>query len=172
MARKSRKHPNTEGVFSTNAIIPSAWIYARISNENEHAETSIDNQIAICKNHINTINDLTFGGVFTDLGYSGTNMERPGYSNMMAEILCGRVKCVVAKDLSRLGRTYIEVGELLFDTFIQYGVRFISVNENYDSFSDDAVRKKLFVLFKNLINHMYSLDLKKKIRASLTLLES
>jgi len=69
-------------------------------------------------------------------------------------------------DLSRLGRTYIEVGELLFDTFVQYGVRFVSVNDNYDSFADDAGRKKLLILFKNLVNHMYSRDLGKKIKSA------
>ena len=145
------------------------WIYARISNENDHAEASIDNQIAICKDYINTNNDLTFGGVFADLGYSGTSIKRPEYSDMIAEILCGKVKCVIVKDLSRLGRAYIEVGELLFDTFVRHGIRFISVNENYDSFADDAGRKKLFVLLKNLINHMYSLDLSKKIKATFEL---
>lgn len=85
---------------------------------------------------------------------------------MMAGILNGDVQCVVVKDLSRLGRTYIEVGELLFNTFVAYRVRFISVNDRYDSMSEDAGRKKLLILFKNLVNHMYSLDLGKKIRSS------
>jgi DNA invertase Pin-like site-specific DNA recombinase len=101
-----------------------------------------------------------------DLGYSGTDFERPGYADMMAGILCGDVKCVVVKDLSRLGRTYIEVGELLFDTFVQNGIRFVSVNDHYDSFADDAGRKKLLILFKNLVNHMYSKDLGKKIKSA------
>jgi hypothetical protein len=73
---------------------------------------------------------------------------------------------VIVKDLSRLGRTYIEVGELLFDTFPACNVRFISVNDDYDSFADDAGRKKLLILFKNLVNHLYSKDLGKKIRSA------
>jgi len=78
----------------------------------------------------------------------------------------GTVKCLVVKDLSRVGRTYIEVGEFLFDTLPARGIRFISINDQYDSFADDASHKKLVILFKNLINHMYSRDLGKKIRSA------
>lgn len=167
MARKSRKINQTDD-FTINTVNPSvpSWIYARISRDSDRAEDSIDNQIAICKEHIHSGTELTLGGVFTDLGYSGTDFERPGYADMMAGILNGDVKCVVVKDLSRLGRTYIEVGELLFDTFVQYGIRFVSVNDCYDSFADDAGRKKLLILFKNLVNHMYSRDLGKKIKSA------
>jgi hypothetical protein len=85
---------------------------------------------------------------------------------MSDTIRSGAVKCLVVKDLSRIGRTYIEVGEFLFDTLPASGVRFISVNDQYDSFADDAARKKLLILFKNLVNHMYSRDLGKKIRSA------
>ena len=166
MARKSRKlAPSEDCAIQTVVSIP-AWVYARISQDSDRADDSIDNQIAICKEFIHSGSELSLGGVFTDLGYSGTDFERPGYADMMAGILCGDIKCVVVKDLSRLGRTYIEVGELLFDTFVQYGIRFVSVNDHYDSFSDDAGRKKLLILFKNLINHMYSRDLGKKIKSA------
>lgn len=169
MARKSRKPQNQESpptAVSKAAPTFPAWIYARISFESEKAEDSIGNQIALCKQFIHAGTELIFKGVFTDLGYSGTDFDRPGYVDMMAGILNGDVKCIVVKDLSRLGRTYIEVGELLFDTFVQYGVRFVSVNDNYDSFADDAGRKKLLILFKNLVNHMYSRDLGKKIKSA------
>jgi DNA invertase Pin-like site-specific DNA recombinase/predicted RNA-binding Zn-ribbon protein involved in translation (DUF1610 family) len=169
MARKSRKVTlaDDNNVVITPLTFPS-YVYARISNDGDHAEDSIENQIAICKEYINADNELTYAGVFTDLGFSGTNFERPAYSDMMAGILCGDIKSVVVKDLSRLGRTYIEVGELLFDTFVQRGMRFVSVNDRYDSFSDDAGRKKLLILFKNLVNHMYSRDLSKKTRSAHT----
>ena len=182
MARKSRKPENqdTAAAASTSKTVPAfpAWIYARISNDSEKADDSIDNQIALCKqfihsgNHSNNSNNnnnestFTLSGVFTDSGYSGTDFDRPGYTDMLTGILCGDVKGIIVKDLSRLGRTYIEVGELLFDTFVQYGVRFVSVNDNYDSFADDAGRKKLLILFKSLVNHMYSRDLGKKIKSA------
>jgi len=165
MARKSRKQQQAEDIITMAAPTVQAWVYARISKEGDRSDDSIESQIAICKEFIHSGSELSLGGVFTDLGYSGTNFDRPGYADMMAGILCGDVKCVVVKDLSRLGRTYIEVGELLFDTFVQYGIRFVSVNDSYDSFADDAGRKKLLILFKNLVNHMYSRDLGKKIRS-------
>jgi len=166
MARKSRKPENASVVAPKKITTFPAWIYARISNDSERADDSIENQIALCKQFINADNEFTFSSTFTDLGYSGTDFERPGYTEMLAGILSGEVKCVVVKDLSRLGRTYIEVGELLFDTFVQHGIRFVSVNDNYDSFADDAGRKKLLILFKNLVNHMYSRDLGKKIKSA------
>ena len=170
MARKSRKAENNNGEalvdFPKSTPTFPAWIYARISIDGEKSEDSIDSQISLCKRFIHEGNELTFNGMFSDLGYSGTDFDRPGYTDMLAGVLCGDVKCIVVKDLSRLGRTYIEVGELLFDTFIQHNIRFISVNDQYDSFADDAGRKKLLILFKNLVNHMYSRDLGKKIKSA------
>jgi DNA invertase Pin-like site-specific DNA recombinase len=144
-----------------------AHIYARISNNSERSENSIENQIAVCEDFIRRHGGLGYGGVFIDLGYSGTNFKRPGFGQMMAGILTGEVKCLMVKDLSRLGRSYIEVGELLFDTLMQNNVRFISVNDDYDSFCDEASRKKLLILFKNLVNHAYSRDLSRKIKSAL-----
>ena len=146
-----------------------AWIYSRLSSENRRSEDSIETQIAFCKDYIDTQKDLVYKGFFDDVGYTGTNMNRPRFSDMMAGILSGEIKCVVVKDLSRLGRTYIEVGELLFDTFLQLGVRFISVNDNYDSFSPDAGRKKLLILVKNLQNSQYSKDISQKIESALSM---
>jgi len=105
-----------------------AWIYSRLSSENRRSEDSIETQIAFCKDYIDTQKDLVYKGFFDDVGHTGTNMNRPRFSDMMAGILSGEIKCVVVKDLSRLGRTYIEVGELLFDTFLQLGVRFIQAD--------------------------------------------
>ncbi|MDR1754106.1 MAG: recombinase family protein [Eubacterium sp.] len=165
MARKSRKFTQVE-IPATKAPLYDTWVYARISNETERSEDSIENQIAIGQEYISGKNDLAFRGVFTDLGFSGTNFDRPDYEKMLAGIRKGTVQCVVVKDLSRLGRTYIELGELLFDIFPAFGVRFISVNDRYDSFDASAGRQKLLILFKNLVNHMYSKDLDKKIKST------
>jgi len=137
--------------------------------ENSRSADSIETQIAFCTDYINVQNDLTCKGFFDDVGYTGTNMNRPRFSEMMAGILGGEIKCIVVKDLSRLGRTYIEVGELLFDTFLQFGVRFISINDNYDSFAPDAGRKKLLILVKNLKNNQYSKDLAQKVKSVVTI---
>ena len=100
MARKSRKLTGAGNVTTVNIpVTVAAWVYSRISKDSDHAEDSIENQIAICKDYIDADSGMTLGGVFTDLGYSGTNFERPRYADMMAGILCGDVGCVVVKDL-------------------------------------------------------------------------
>ena len=171
MPRTSRKNifqeqPTTNNILK--AVTYATWGYARISNDGEKSEDSIESQTAIIQDYVSDVSrtDLELKGVITDVGFSGTNFVRPGYAELLSGIISGDVQCVVVKDLSRLGRTYIEVGELLFDTFPTYNIRFISVNDQYDSFADDAARKKLLILFKNLVNHMYSKDLGVKIRSS------
>jgi DNA invertase Pin-like site-specific DNA recombinase len=170
MPRKSRKaflqeqQPTPVEEFKC-----ATWGYARISNDGDKSEDSIESQTAIIQDYVTDKSDLDLRGVVKDWGFSGTNFDRPGYAELLAGIIAGEVQCVVVKDLSRLGRTYIEVGELLFDTFPAHNIRFISVNDNYDSFADDAARKKLLILFKNLVNHMYSKDMGEKIRSSFVL---
>jgi len=168
MSRKSRKNPQA-ALETPKAVTYAAWGYARISIDGERSEDSIENQTAIIQDYAGDKADLDLRGTITDLGYTGRDFDRPGYTDLMNGILRGEVQCVIVKDLSRLGRTYIEVGEMLFDTFPAYNVRFISVNDHYDSFADDAARKKLIILFKNLMNHMYSRDMGVKIRSSFIL---
>ncbi|MDR3278603.1 MAG: recombinase family protein [Oscillospiraceae bacterium] len=166
MARKSRKNQPLEPE-TPKAVVYASMGYTHISKAGEKSDDSIENQAAIIRDYVKDKPDIDLRGVITtDTGYTGTDFDRPGYAELMTGILDGTIKCVPVKDLSRLGRTYIEVGELLFDTFSAYNVRFISVNDNYDSFADDAGRKKLLILFKNLVNHLYSRDLGKKIRSA------
>jgi DNA invertase Pin-like site-specific DNA recombinase len=166
MARKSRKNQPAEPE-NPKAVVYKSMGYTRISKAGEKSDDSIENQAAIIREYVKDKPDIDLRGVITaDAGYTGTDFDRPGYAGLMAGIMDGTITCVLVKDLSRLGRTYIEVGELLFDTFPACNVRFISVNDNYDSFADDAGRKKLLILFKNLVNHLYSRDLGKKIRSA------
>jgi DNA invertase Pin-like site-specific DNA recombinase len=168
MARKSRKNlpSGAQEPEPPKEVVCAAWGYTRISKDDDKSD-SIENQAEIIRDYVQDKPDIDLKNVITsDLGYTGTDFDRPGYAELMAGVLSGTVQCVIVKDLSRLGRSYIEVGELLFDTFPAYNVRFISINDQYDSFSDDAGRKKLLILFKNLINHMYSRDLGKKIKSA------
>ena len=173
MSRKSRKHlpHGTHEAPAPKEIRYAAWGYTRISNDGERSEDSIESQTAIIQDYISDETDIDLQNVITDLGFSGTDFQRPGYAELMSGIINGTVQCVIVKDLSRVGRTYIEVGEFLFDTLPAYNVRFVSINDQYDSFADDAARKKLLILFKNLVNHMYSKDLGVKIRSSHALMQ-
>ena len=171
MARKSRKNQEQNVTETPKTVAYAAWGYTRISNNGDRSEDSIESQRDIIEDYVSDKADIGLQNVIADLGFSGTDFLRPGYGELMAGIEKGLVQCVIVKDLSRVGRTYIEVGEVLFDTLPAYHVRFISVTDNYDSFADDAARKKLLILFKNLVNHMYSKDLGVKIRASRVLMQ-
>ena len=170
MPRKSRRNlPNLpQEIINLPKIIKYAtWGYARISgNSSERTEDSIENQLAIIQEYATNRTDLNLQDMITDLGFSGANFDRPGYAKLMDGVMSGSVQCIIVKDVSRLGRSYLEVGELLFNILPTHNVRFISITDQYDSFSDDATRKKLFMIIKNLMNHMYSRDISAKIRAS------
>lgn len=90
---------------------------------------------------------------FQDDGYSGVNFDRPGFQEMMKQIRAGKIDCVVVKDLSRLGRNYIETGKYMERIFPALGVRFIAVNDHYDSQDETNGADYMIVPFQNLIKN-------------------
>jgi DNA invertase Pin-like site-specific DNA recombinase len=104
---------------------------------------------------------------YADDGYSGTNFERPGVQELLEEVKNGMINCIVVKDFSRFGRDYIELGSYLEQIFPFMGVRFISVNDKYDSDSFSGNVADIDVNFKNLLYDLYSRDLSVKVKASL-----
>ena len=99
---------------------------------------------------------------YIDNGKTGTNFERPAFQEMMQDIEAGKIQCVMVKDLSRLGRNYIDTGYYIQSYFPAYKVRFIALNENFDTEKEDANTMLLPVL--NMINESYALDTSKKVR--------
>ena len=100
-----------------------------------------------------------------DDGYSGVLYDRPAFMEMMELIKSGAANCVIVKDLSRLGREYIETGRYLRRVFPAYGVRFIAINDNVDTLNDEP--DDLTVSVKNIINEAYSQDISVKTRSAL-----
>ena len=138
-------------------------LYCRLSKDdlNIGDSDSIVHQRAILKKYAE---DNCFPNirVFVDDGYSGVSFDRPGFQEMYKLIESGKVGIVITKDLSRLGRNYIEVGNYTEFIFPRYGVRYIAINDNYDSlFSDNNE----LAPFKNLFNEWYARDTSKKIRS-------
>lgn len=111
--------------------------------------------------------DIELVAEFVDDGYTGTNFDRPGFQKMIDAVQCGEIDCVIVKDLSRFGREYIDAGIYIEKLFPQLGVRFISINDHYDSLFNADGRESLTVSFKNLINDSYSRDISMKIRTNL-----
>lgn len=142
--------------------------YYRLSREDgdKMESDSITNQRLIIseysqRNGIQIIDD------YIDDGYSGTNFDRPSFIRLMMDINDGKINCIIVKDLSRLGRNYIEMGRYMSRIFPSLGVRLISINDNYDSFLDADVSSQIVVPFKNLINDAYCRDISLKIRSQL-----
>ena len=138
-------------------------LYCRLSKDdlNVGDSDSIVHQRAILEKYAED-NCFPNVRVFIDDGYSGVSFERPGFQEMYKLIEAGKVGIVITKDLSRLGRNYIEVGNITEFVFPRYGVRYIAINDNYDSlFSDNNE----LAPFKNLFNEWYARDTSKKIRS-------
>jgi site-specific DNA recombinase len=102
---------------------------------------------------------------FVDDGYSGTNFERPAVKEMLALCRQGEIDCIVVKDLSRFGRNYLEVGDYLEQIFPFLGIRFIGINDHFDSADFEGKTGGMDVAFKNFVYEMYSRDLSKKIKS-------
>ena len=144
-------------------------IYLRISRDDEDkAESnSIQNQRELLKAYIEKQSDLEFVREFVDDGYTGTNFDRPAFKRMMEMVQAKDIDCIIVKDLSRLGRNYIDTGRYIEQIFPKCGVRFISVNDNYDSNREVDEADQIVIPFKNLINDAYCRDISMKIRSQL-----
>ena len=105
--------------------------------------------------------------VNVDDGYTGTNFNRPAFQKMIIDLKQGEIKTIVVKDLSRLGRDYIGVGDYIEQIFPLMGVRFIAVNNAFDSMKLNNGTPGIEVAVSNLVNNLYSRDIGKKVRAAL-----
>lgn len=137
--------------------------------ENEKEESdSISHQRSIIKQYKleHELSELP-SMEFVDDGYSGTNFNRPEVTHLLEIIKQGNISCVIVKDISRFGRNYLEVGDYLEQVFPFLGVRFISINDNYDSNDYVGTTGGIEIAFKSMLYDMYSKDLSVKMRSSL-----
>jgi Site-specific recombinases, DNA invertase Pin homologs len=146
-----------------------AAVYIRLSREDGDKEesNSVTNQREYIYAFIQSNPDISVECERIDDGYSGVTFDRPGFNQMLSDIRSGRVNCVVVKDLSRFGRNYIEAGRYLEHIFPFIGVRFIAINDGYDSTAAESRTDSILIPFKNLINDAYSRDISVKIRSQL-----
>ena len=137
-------------------------LYPRLSHEDElqGESNSISNQKHILETYAKQ-NGFTNLCWYTDDGYSGANFQRPGFQAMLADIEAGKVGTVIVKDMSRLGRNYLQVGMYTEMLFPQKGVRFIAINDGVDS----AMGDNDFTPLRNLFNEWMVRDTSKKIKA-------
>ena len=159
----------TEVIFMQKKIYRTA-IYCRLSREDgdKVESNSIASQRAICEDFIAKHDDLELAcEPFIDDGYSGVSFNRPQFKELEDALRKGKIDCIVVKDLSRFSRNYIDGGRYLEKIFPQLGIRFIAVNDAYDSLTGDPQSDSFIIPFKNLINDSYCKDISMKIRSSL-----
>ena len=136
-------------------------LYERLSRDDElqGESNSISNQKQMLEDFARR-NGLPNPTHFTDDGISGTRFDRPGFLAMMEEVEAGRVEAIVIKDMSRLGRDYLKVGQVM-EVLRQRGVRLIAINDGVDSLKGDDD----FTPFRNIMNEFYARDTSRKIRS-------
>ena len=144
----------------------AAYLRLSYTENRENESDSIANQKKLIEDYVKGRPDIELVSEKVDDGYSGILFDRPAFQEMMQDITEGRVNCVIVKDLSRLGREYIETGRYLRRIFPAYGVRFIAINDNIDTAHEHA-GDDLSISMKNIINDAYCHDISVKTRSAL-----
>ena len=162
MARKSRKNTVAlpQAVVTAEKVYQTA-LYARISVETERKREadSIGNQLQLLKDYVSEQQDLSIFDIYCDDDISGVDFVRPEFSRMMNDLRDGKINCIVVKDLSRLGRNFLESGEYIELVFPFFQCRFISITDKFDT---KYQQPDFSIQIKNLANELYAKDISKK----------
>lgn len=168
MARTSRKGGARRVAAAPAERIWNAAVYARLSLEDSGRKgaDTIETQIGLVTAYVTQRPYLSLFDTYIDNGQSGKDFDRPAWRRLMDDIRAGRVDCVCVKDLSRFGRNYVETCEFLEKIFPFMGVRFISVNDGYDSNTPGSHNEGLILALKNLMNDRHIKDISRKVSLS------
>lgn len=139
----------------------------KIIGKEKQESNSVTSQKTLLNEFIEEHDDLIVYDTYIDDGFTGTDFNRPSFQRLLEDIRNGNINCVIVKDLSRLGRNYIEVGNYIEQVFPLFNIRFIAINDFVDSFKNPSSTNTILVPFKNLINDEYCRDTSIKIRTSL-----
>ena len=145
---------------------PRVGLYLRLSREDEggRESQSIETQRMLLARFLDA-RGWKAEETYVDDGWSGVRFDRPAFQRMLRDVESGRIDTVVTKDLSRLGRNYARVGELLEEYFPMHGVRVLSASEGYDSGGPGGMGD--LAPFLSVFNDMYARDISRKVRAAL-----
>ena len=166
MARKSRKNIVEAAAPSVGMKVWKAALYVRLSVEfNGKRGDSLETQRQIMEAYIALCPDIEIVGIYTDNGITGQHFERREFQRMLADAEAGKIDCIVVKDLSRLGRNAIDSGYYIEKYFPLHHIRFIAVNDQYDSEDAENSGNHIIVPLKNIINEAYAADISRKVRS-------
>lgn len=168
MARKANRFNAVASVQQTVETVSDksfrTGMYARLSTDIASRQSdSIQTQIDIMRAYVKRHPELGDCREYVDKGFTGTNFDRPGFNSLMDDIRDGKINCILVKDLSRFGRDYLETTNFIEVILPFLGVRFISVNDHFDTDAKNNENKALEVALKNLVNDMYAKDVSKRL---------
>ena len=162
MARKSRK--NTESLIESKQVKTDrirAAGYARNSIDKGEDRNTVDTQLMLIKQYVDKHPEYELVDSFADIGYSGTDFNRPEFMRLIDEVKSGNIQCIIVKDLSRFGRNYIETGYYIETILPRLNAKLLSINDNFDSSNEDDCQR-LEIPIKNMINEYYAKESSKK----------
>ncbi len=172
MARTKRKAnpimPETATAASAQKQYnTAAYIRLSVEDSGKPGSDTIEGQKNLLLSFIENEPSLALCGLFCDNGRTGTDFDRPEFEKLMEKVKHGEINCIVVKDLSRFGRNYKETGNYLERIFPFLGVRFIAINDGFDTLTAERGADGYIVPLKNLINEVYSKDISKKSGSAL-----
>ena len=136
-----------------------AAVYVRVSGDDSYVDTSssIDNQIKVIKDYCIS-NNIDIYRIYSDDGYSGKDMNRPSFKQLEKDLFLNKFNTIIVKDLSRIGRSLIKVGEFVEETCPRNSIRFISILDNYDSINyqnEESIVLKSFFQISSSLNFIH-----------------
>ena len=171
MARTKRKvnplRPQPTTTPQAKEFQTAAYIRLSIEDSGKPGSDTIEGQKDLLLAYIERQADLRLVEVYCDNGRTGTNFNRPDFERMMEDVRRGRINCIVVKDLSRFGRNYHETSNYLLRIFPFLGVRFVAVNDYFDTETAVETERGLVMPLKNIINDTYSRDISRKISSAI-----
>ena len=171
MARTKRKInpllPPAAATPQVKEFKTAAYIRLSIEDSGKPGSDTIEGQRNLILAYIEGQADLRLVEVYCDNGHTGTNFDRPDFERMMEDVRRGKINCIVVKDLSRFGRNYHETSNYLLRIFPFLGVRFVAVNDNFDTETAVETEYGLVMPLKNIINDTYSRDISRKISSAI-----
>lgn len=170
MARKKFYTQHDTQVLEDNKNRWKTAVYIRLSREDgdKRESDSIVNQKKLLNYYIEQHEEFLSATTFVDENYTGTNFNRPGFQRMLKKIKEGHINCIIIKDLSRFGRSYLQAGNYLENVFPKYNVRFISVIDGIDTYANPESVNDIMVWIKNMMHEYNSQRISVNVRATKT----
>ena len=174
MARQSRNPVILQKVQSAKTsevetrLNTALYVRLSVRDNGQPKGRSIANQQALLQKYMETHQELIYYRTYSDNGRSGTSYDRPAFLQMMEAVAKGEIQCILVKDLSRLGRAYLETEYLMRHFFQKQNIRLIAVNDNYDS-ADRKEIQYVETAVKNLMNDYYAREVSQRIKSALVI---